>query len=547
MEADSSAEGVLFYLRDSRRIIAAMSQTVSRPYIYLLVFVSGFTTLGVELSASRLLDPWFGNSLIVWASLIGLILLYLSVGYWLGGRLADRSPRLLTLLRLSGLGALGVGLVPLASRPVLSLATSGLADLNPGLLAGSMGAVLLLFAVPVTLLGCASPFAVRLLLKDVAGSGGVAGRLYALSTAGSILGSFLPVLWLIPTIGTRRTFAVLAASLLLVIMLGLVQGRRPWDAAAALAALAAVLVAGWRPAGPIKPAVGLLYETESQFNYIQVIDAGTERQLRLNEGEGIHSVYRPAGQLADGIWDYFLLAPAFNPAPYGPERVQRLALVGLAAGTIANLFTQAYGPIAIDGAELDPAIIAAGRRYFDMNEPNLHAVAMDGRRFLSASAPAGKPYDMIAVDVYRPPYIPFHMITVEFFELARSRLAADGVVAVNVGRTHTDYTLVDAVAATMGRVFPSVYVVDEPDEGSTLGNSLVVATAAPSTLADVRQNLGRYTQPLLAEAGQRMAPGVRLAAPPPGTPIFTDDRAPVEQVVHNLVLRQMLGAGPASP
>lgn len=518
-----------------------MPHNIGRGYLYLLAFVTGFTTLGVELSASRLLDPWFGNSLIVWASLIGLILLYLAVGYWLGGLLADRSPRLVTLLQLAGLGAFGVGLVPVVARPVLRVASTGLADFDAGLLAGSMAGVLVLFAVPVTLLGCVSPFAVRLAIRDVQGSGEAAGRIYAISTVGSILGSFLPVLLLIPTLGTRRTFGLLAAALLLVVLVGLLRARRLRDAGAALVALILVMLATWRPAGPLKPAAGLLYETESAFNYIQVVDAaGIERQLRLNEGEGIHSVYRPQGGLADGIWDYFLLAPAFNPAPYAPAGVRRVAIVGLAAGTMARLFTDAYGPITIDGAELDPEIIAVGRAWFAMNQPNLNAYALDGRRFLlrQAEAPA---YDLIAVDAYRPPYIPFHLTTVEFFTLARDRLAADGVVAVNVGRTHTDYSLVNAIAATMQWVFPSVYMVDEPDNGSPLGNTLVVGTRRPSTLDDLAANLGRFDTPLLAEVARRAAPQARPATPPAGTPIFTDDRAPVEQVVHALVLRHILG------
>jgi predicted membrane-bound spermidine synthase len=525
-----------------------MSETVPRPYLYLLVFTAGFTTLGVELSASRLLDPWFGNSLIVWAGLIGLILLYLAAGYWLGGRVADRAPRLPTLLRLTGLGALGIGLVPTIARPVLQVASQGMADFDAGLLVGSMAGILTLFALPVTLLGCVSPFAIRLALRDVRGSGEVAGRIYALSTAGSILGCFLPVLWLIPTIGTRRTFAVLAIALLLVVLIGYLRTGRPWDALATGVALALIALLGWRPTGPIKPAAGLLFETESAFNYIQVVDAGFERQLRLNEGEGIHSVYRPQGGpstgsgqgLADGIWDYFLLAPAFNPVPYTPDRVRRVAIIGLAAGTMSKLFTAAYGPIPIDGAELDPAIIAVGRAWFAMNEPNLNAVAADGRWFLAQ--PTNLPgYQLIAVDAYRPPYIPFHLTTIEFFTLARDRLAEDGVVAVNVGRTHTDYSLVDAIAATMQQVFPSVYIVDEPDNGSPLGNSLVIATRRPTTLADLEANLPRFDHPLLVEVGRRAAPHARLAIPPPGTPIFTDDRAPVEQVVHRLVLNHMLG------
>ncbi len=520
-----------------------MSANASRHYLYLLTFVAGFTTLGVELSASRLLDPWFGNSLFVWASLIGLILLYLSVGYWLGGRIADRAPRLLPLLRMTAAAGLGVGLVPLVARPVLLVASQGMADFEVGLIVGSMAAVLVLFAVPITLLGCVSPYAVRLLLQDVRTGGTVAGRLYALSTIGSILGSFLPVLLLVPNIGTRRTFVVLALLLLAVVVSGLARLRR-WPDLSLVLGLS--LIMGWfglRPLEAIKPTPGLVFETESAFNYIQVLDLGVERQLRLNEGEGIHSVYRPQGGLADGIWDYFLIAPAFNPAPYEPQQVRRLYIGGLAAGTVPRLFTEAYGPILIDGAELDPAIIAVGRTWFDMNLENLNAVAMDARRFLAYPPPGtGGPYDVIAVDAYRPPYIPFHLTTVEFFALSRARLAADGVVAVNVGRTETDYSLVNAIAATLQVVFPSVYVIDEPAGEEGLGNSLVVATKQPTTLADLRANLPRFAgQPLLAEVIERASRHVRLAAPPAGTPIFTDDRAPVEQVIHVLVIRYLLG------
>jgi spermidine synthase len=515
-----------------------MHRSVGRAYLYLLVFVCGFVTLGVELSASRLLDPWFGNSLVVWAGLIGMILLYLALGYWIGGRVADRSPFPLTMLRVAAVGAFGIGTIPALARPVLPIASRGVADFNAGLLGGSMAGILILFAIPVTLLACVSPFAIRLTMQQVEGSGKVAGRVYALSTVGSILGCFLPLM-LIPNLGTRGTFALLSGILLLLIVAGLARLRRGWDVLAAVAALGLVVWLGWRPTGPIKPAPGLLYEGESAFNYIQVLDAGVERQLRLNEGEGIHSVYRAAGGLADGIWDYFLIAPAFNAAPYSPSQVRQVCIVGLAAGTMVRLFTEAYGPVPIAGAELDPEIIRVGRQWFDMNEPNLTAVAADGRRFLRGLS--GR-CDVVAVDAYRPPYIPFHLTTVEFFALARDRLADNGVVAVNVGRTHTDYSLVDAIAATMAQVFPSVYIIDEPDQGSPLGNSLVIATARPTSLEDLGANLPRFDQPMLAEVARRAAPHVRNSSPPAGTPIFTDDRAPVEQVVHALILRHLLGS-----
>jgi spermidine synthase len=519
---------------------------ISRAYLLLLVFTAGFSTLGVELSASRLLDPWFGNSLIVWASLIGLILLYLAAGYWLGGRIADRWPQPLVLLRLVAVGAFAVGLIPLVSRPVLRLASAGLDNFDAGLLGASMAAILLLFAVPVTLLGIVSPFAIRLSIRDVAGSGEVAGRISALSTTGSILGSFLPVLFLIPALGTRRTFALLAVALLLVVLIGMIMQRRTLDIILVALAAVAVVWLGFRPVGPLKDTPGLVYERESAHNYIQVLDLGVERQLRLNEGEGIHSVYRPAGGLADGIWDFFLLAPAFNAAPYAPEQVRRVGIVGLAAGTMAHLYTEAYGPVSIEGAELDPAIIEAGREWFAMSLPNLAAHAVDGRRFLAYPQSPRDKYDVIGVDAYRPPYIPFHLTTVEFFQLARERLTENGVVAVNVGRTSADYSLVDAMAATMQAVFPSVYIVDAPDGAaetgvSTLGNSLVVATNQPTTLDDLTANLPAFKSGILAPVAAQTAAAARVATPPAGTPVFTDDRAPVEQVVHALVLRYMLG------
>jgi spermidine synthase len=207
---------------------------------------------------------------------------------------------------------------------------------------------------------------------------------------------------------------------------------------------------------------------------------------------------------------------------------------------MVQLFTEAYGPVAIAGAELDPEIINVGRRWFGMNQPNLSAVAADGRRFLRDFS--GR-CDVIAVDAYRPPYIPFHLTTVEFFALARDRLAENGVVAVNVGRTHTDYSLVDAIAESMAQVFPSVYIIDEPDQGSPLGNSLVIATGRPTSMGDLHANLARFEQPLLTEVARRAVPQARIPDPPVDTPIFTDDRAPVEQVVHRLILGHLLGRG----
>ncbi|MBX3049849.1 MAG: fused MFS/spermidine synthase [Caldilineaceae bacterium] len=540
-------------------------------FISLLVFAAGAVTLGVELSAARLLDPWFGNSQIVWAGLIGLILLYLAVGAWLGGRLADRHPHLDGLLAVTSLAGVGVALIPAISLPILRLAAQGLAGYAIGLLAGTLLAVLLLFSLPIILLGAVAPWAVRLAVARVEQSGQVAGRLYAISTLGSIVGTFLPVLWLIPTFGTRWSFSLLALGLLVICAMGglffVAGGRWRWLPLACLlftAVLFALDNPGSLRGGAADSAEGvLLYEDESLYNYIAVRAWGNERHLKLNEGVGIHSVYHPETLLSQGIWDYFLLAPLFQPdglvnRPRAEQSElpelselseQKVLVIGLAAGTVPGLFAAVYeasdgnssnggyGSWAVTGVELDPEILEVGRRFFGMEQPNLTAIAADGRRWLRQQPDETK-FDLILVDAYRPPYIPFHLATVEFFGLVRSHLSERGVVAINVGRTSRNFSLVDALAETLGTVFPAVFVIDEPGPADDLGNSLVVATARPLSLAEFRAHAAALSAPLPAEFRAfvaQAAPRVRAATPPADTPIFTDDHAPIEAMVHSII------------
>jgi len=505
-----------------------------RSWLLILVFAAGMATMAVEMAASRLLRPHFGDSLIVWANLIGLILLYLAVGTWLGGKWADRHPQATIPYQITAWAGFLIGLVPFTARPILLLADAGIQDLAPGLLLGSFLGVVLLFALPIILLGCISPFALRLSVRDVGSSGSTAGSIYALSTAGSILGTFIPALVLIPWVGTRRCFLLLAISLMGLSALALWHRLRrpPLGSLALLAAIIALSLILW-PTGAIRSARGLLYERESAHNYIQVSDESGLRQLKLNEGEGIHSVYR-AGQLhTDGAWDYFLAAPFFNSPPFAAEEVDSLCLIGLAGGTIARQYTAAFGPISIDGVELDQAVIETAREWFAMTQPNLRAVAEDGRRFLAHS---DQRYDVIAVDAYRVPYIPFHLTTREFFSLVREHLTERGAVAINVGRTDVDYTLVAALAATMQQVFPSVHLINVPQTF----NSLLVATVQPTEAASLAANIQTVDDPFLHHALSRTAANLGSLPPERGR-ILTDDWAPIEQMTHSLILRYWLG------
>src|SRR5512146_683728 len=369
-----------------------------RKYLYLAVFFSGLTSLAVEMAASRLLGNYFGASNLVWASIIGLILIYLTAGYFLGGYWADRSPHFSTFFKILLWGAFAVGMVPVISRPVLRFAANAFDELQMGILLGSFVAVLVLFVIPVTLLGTASPFAIRLAIVDARRAGRTSGDLYSISTLGSFIGTFLPVLLLIPTVGTFRTFMIISG-LMLVVALYCLWRTCGFRTTVTFLWMPLVILAlgilGLR--GPDKTPEGLIYEGESAYNYIQVLALGDARMLRLNDGQGIHSEYTPKLENYRGPWEQVLAAPFFNPAPYDPARVKRMAIVGLAAGTTAREAAAVYPGIIIDGIEIDPQIVSVARKYFGMTEPNLNVIINDGRVGLEKSP---NKYQVISVDAY---------------------------------------------------------------------------------------------------------------------------------------------------
>ena len=491
-------------------------------------------SLGIEFGASRLLAPYFGTSLYVWGVLIGLVLIYLSVGYVIGGRLADRRPDDALLYQITAWAGLWIGITPLVSYPILLASQQGFRELSVGLVAGTLLAVLLMFAVPVLLLGCVSPFAIRLLLKDVETGGNTAGRVYALSTAGSILGTFLPVFWFIPTYGTRPTLEGFALVLVSISALGLWPRRRLYASFAAAVILAWILL----PAGIKPPAVGqLLTEKESAYNYIQVVRAGTTTELILNEGLAIHSVYNSEDNLTHGYWDYLLVADAFRPAQSGALSPRSLAILGLAGGTTARQYRLAYGDsIDITGVEIDPEILSLGHQYFHLGDARAHEVVADARYWIATQAAQ---YDVVVLDAYRQPYIPFHLTTKEFFQQVRDHLNPGGVAAVNVGRTATDYRLVAAIASTMAAVYDNVYLVDD----SSFDNTLVYGTTEPVSLDDIRHNLGLVSAPLARQAAENTLQQAQLFLSPYHGQVFTDDLAPVEQLIDEIIFGYVTGGG----
>lgn len=500
------------------------------------VFIAGLTTLGIELSASRLLGSVFGTSNIVWANIIGLILVYLTAGYFIGGRLADRYPKYTTFYQILAWAAFASGIVPIISRPVLVSAAAAVELLDTAVMVGSFLSILILFSVPITMLGTISPFAIRLSIEDTAHAGKVSGRIYAISTLGSILGTFLPVLVLIPAIGTSLTFLVFSLALMLLALVGLAFEDSGKAFRYIWMPILLILLSWLVLRGPLKSTEGQIYETESSYNYIQVVERGGTRYLLLNEGQGIHSVY-DADQIATyGTWDYFLAAPFFNPPPFDLPDVERVGIVGLAGGTISKQFTKVYGPVPIDGWEIDPEIIDVGREYFEMNEPNLNALPYDGRWGLQQSAHT---YSVIGIDAYRLPYIPWHLTTQEFFREVYDRLDRDGVVVINVGRTLDDRRLIEAMVGTLETVFPSLHLIDVPETF----NSILIGTVQPTTFQNLVDNYlnlqDKDTNPFLMDVLER---SIQNSQPLPSSSIvFTDDKAPIEQLTDAIALRFIFG------
>jgi spermidine synthase len=492
------------------------AEGVSKRFLFLLVFVVGTASLGAEIAAARLMAPFFGASTIVWANTIGVVLVALSAGYWLGGRLGDRYPHLrglcLTVLAAAAL----LAVVPFAARPFFEVSTDALEEISAGAFVGSLVGVLFLIAIPVVLLGTASPWAIRLAVPDVEHSGRTAGRLYALSTVGSLLGTMLAALALIPFVGTQRTFLIFAVALALVAAAGL-----GWRYLAVPAALAAVIAV---PVGTVKATDGeeVLFEGETEEQYIRVVEQEDgDVALELNEGQATHSLYRPGSYLTGDVWDGYLVLPFAGR----DEPPRRLAILGNAAGTTARAYGHYFPETEVDGVEIDAKLTELGERYFELENPRLEVFHEDARPWLEDSNGG---YDVIMVDAYRQPYIPFYLATREFFELARDRLAPGGVVIVNAGHPEGNDDLETVLGRTLADVFPTV--IRDPIEDT---NTLLLASDGPASgdrLAAAVPSLPEDLRVIAARESGRIEQ--RLA----GGEVYTDDRAPVEWLIDRSIL-----------
>ncbi|MEL6347505.1 MAG: fused MFS/spermidine synthase [Myxococcota bacterium] len=508
---------------------------MSKQLLKILVFVSGLSVMAVEMTGLRLLAPFFGTSLIVTTVLIGSMMGFLSLGYWLGGRYADRYPTLKALSRISGAASVLVILIPFLGMPILRAASATLRPLLMGrtldeptvafaTLIGGLIATLGLFAMPVTLMGMVSPWAVRLAVDEVESSGKAAGQLYALSTFGSILGSFLPAIVLLPLLGVRNTFIFVG-----VLLLGAsAAGFLTKSAAAIPPAIAAALML--LPTGSVRPMDGLVWEGESLYHFIQVVQEPYGKcedayHLYLNEGVGIHSVKCPdPDDQIRGVWSYMASAPFYAD---DLTDFKDVLIIGLAGGTIGRQMLEVFPNVEIDGVEIDGKVVEVGEEFFDNADERITPIVMDGRIYLQFT---DKKYDLIMMDAYRQPYIPFHLVTDEFFEQVDAHLTEDGIVAINVASVRgVSRSLAGMIYKTLRETFPTVILID-----ATTSNDILIATRQEKDkflAADqIEKTLDKRTEMALGRVRSRLRK--KIIGEVEGwesSRVLTDDQAPVEQ------------------
>jgi predicted membrane-bound spermidine synthase len=459
--------------------------------IYFVAFLTGAVVMSFEMLGSRYLAPAFGAGIYTWASLISTVLAALCVGYFVGGCVADRYPSPRVLGAIVAVGSLYLLLLPAFAEPVLQFFVLQIDDIK----LGGLAAALAIMLFPVTFLGMYSPFAIRLLLRSRQSSGAVSGTVYGVSTAGSILGTLATTFFLIPLIGTRAiTFALGILGLFGAALLLAIASSRWWRrselavVATLLAAQAAMLspVLAEEPfdqsirAEMLKRKNGLISHVETVYNDIFV--SKEDRLLTMSfQWKGWHFQESKAN-LAEPDDLPMLYGRVISIAAIYPPDIKRVLVVGLGGGSQPIYFDRFVPNATIDTVELDPGVLDAAKKYFGLRETNrFHLIESDGRVFLNRHT---EPYDLIIVDAFTGSYIPFHLMTKEFYQLVRDRLAPHGVAAFNILPTEK---LFDSNARTLQLAFDNIDFFDSGDRNPVQSNVIVLGRLDPFTQAETLQ------------------------------------------------------------
>jgi len=475
---------------------------MKRFFLLLTSFVCGGVIMGLELAASRLLAPTFGYSIYVWGALLSVVMGALALGYFLGGWFIDRKPTSDSLYGIILIAFFMTVFVSIFGINVVRVFES------QGMVVGSALATLFVFGVPMTLLAMVSPMVIRLNTESLGVVGVSSGQIYAVSTLGSIAGTFASAFYLIPSFGTKATIHVMAFLLLVVSLAGLAKKKY----APAVGVMLFVLLLP-QPSSP-----NVIYEAESEYSLIRVIQKGDLIGLIVNQDRWSQTTYRKGVFLTGGYWDYFSLGPLMTD-------VDDVLIIGVAGGGSLKQLKHFYPELSIDAVEIDPKVIEVAKEYFDVTEGDgVDIIIEDGRTFVRNTE---NKYDLIELDVFSGgPNIPYYMATQEFSQDVYGILNDDGILMVNVLSSRGYIKLSDVIANTLETVFPSVYVVDLG------GNQIIVAFKNETGLREYFTPL-RNVSGVFSDAANHTLYHTRISQGP--DVVFTDDHAPIEPLVHEML------------
>ncbi len=466
--------------------------------------------MALELVAFRLYAPYFGYSIYVWGSMISVVMLALALGYALGGWVADRSHNDISLYCM----LLGSALYQLC---ILFTVHSMLpAFARMGDFAGTALASLIVFAPPMTATATACPFLIRLLAHS-GRIGSVAGKIYALSTIGGIAGVLSTSFFLVPRLGTQMTLEMICLLSAMIAAAGLALHLRV--ALIALGFIGAALVLVPPPSWP----GNTLWAVNSPYNLVRVVRNGNWLLLKLNDEGGVHTILDERTGWTGHYYDDFALGPILVPA-------KRLLVLGLGGGGSIGYTRMTAPEIDVDAVEIDPTVVEAATRFFGLNVENgkLHIYVADARPWLAGNQSA---YDLVHVDLYQGgPYIPFYLVTVEFFKSVRAHISPHGLLMMNLFDVSATQELLMSTVTTLERVFPSVAVLSVGH-----GNHMLLAFSKETSKASVRAQLESFVGNQAVERLARRAEAQITDFEVPGDTVeFTDDFAPVEEITRRM-------------
>lgn len=494
---------------------------INKYILEIVIFVCGAVVMIFELIGSRVLGPYFGTSIFVWTSLIGIILGSLSIGYYFGGKIADKKPSFESLSLIIFFGAMFVGLTTLIKDLVLSLLQNSIFDVR----IASVFASIVLFSPASIFLGMVSPYAVKLKIKSLSTSASTVGNLYAISTTGSIVGTFLSGFYLIPSFGTNKLLIIVTITL---IIISLILSTKRLTKINLLALFITIIY--WVTVDKFDSVLSKnnqFIDVDTVYNRVWIYnykDASTGRLTKMMgiNNENQSSMFVNSNELVNEYTKYYSLAKHFNP------NFKKTLMLGGAGYSYPKDFLAKYKTETIDVIEIDPKITNLAKKYFRLKENSrLNIYHTDGRVFLNTTK---KKYDVIFGDAFGSRYsLPYQLTTKQAVQKKYDILNNNGIVILNIisaidGRKGR---FLRAEYLTYKSIFPQVYLfpVAEPNNGKTVQNIILIALKSQKKqiFKSTNQTLDKYLKHVWRNPVDT------------DMPILTDDFAPVDYYINGTI------------